>query len=242
MDMTMELLQETLQMGCEHFGFTLSEFQREQFETYARLLVEWNEKMNLTAITKPQEIAMKHFVDSLLLTKAIEVERGASLIDVGTGAGFPGIPVKILREDLQLTLLDSLKKRIGFLTEVTGKLGLGAICIHARAEEQGKKPQEREQYDIACARAVAHLRELAEYCLPFVRVGGVFAALKGYEIEQELQEAKKAISLMGGQVENIEKYELPDTSRRSIVIIRKKAATPPKYPRPSAKIAKAPLI
>lgn len=238
----MELLREALQTGCEHYGFLLSAHQGAQFERYAQLLVEWNEKMNLTAITKPQEIAMKHFVDSLLLTKAVQIPNGASLIDVGTGAGFPGIPVKILREDIRLTLLDSLKKRVGFLTEVTRELGLSAMCIHARAEEQGKKPQERGRYNIACARAVGHLRELTEYCLPFVRVGGVFAALKGFEIEQELQESKKAISLLGGEVEKIEKYELPDTSRRSIVVIRKIMETPQKYPRPSAKIAKAPLL
>ena len=213
----------------------------EQLDQYAQLLVEWNEKMNLTAITEPRDIVIKHFLDSLLLCKAVELPQGASMIDVGTGAGFPSVPVALYRPDLKLTLLDSLNKRITFLSAVCEAVSLPASCVHGRAEEMGSKPAYREQYDVACARAVAHLRELAEYCLPFVKQGGVFVALKGYEIEEELEEARYAIGQMGGEVADIQKYQLPDDNRRAIVVIKKVRQTPAKYPRPSAKIKKSPL-
>lgn len=222
-------------------GFACSAEQAKRFDRYADLLVEWNEKMNLTAITAPDEIVIKHFLDSLLLLKACDLPQGSSLIDVGTGAGFPSIPVALMRPDIRLTLMDSLNKRITFLQTVCDELGIPAACVHARAEEFGGKEDFREQYDAACARAVAHLRELSEYCLPYVRKGGVFVALKGYEIEQELDEAGYAIRQLGGKVESVTKFVLPGDNKRAIVVIRKERATPPKYPRASGKMKKSPL-
>lgn len=222
-------------------GFRCPDELAGRFDRYAQLLVEWNEKMNLTAITDPDEIVIKHFLDSLLLLKACPLPAGSSLIDVGTGAGFPSIPVTLMQPDIHLTLMDSLNKRITFLQTVCNELEIPASCVHARAEEFGGKPEYREQYDAACARAVAHLRELSEYCLPFVKKGGVFIALKGYEIEQELEEAKYAIKQLGGKVEKVTKFTLPGDNRRAIVVIRKERPTPPKFPRPSGKIKKSPL-
>lgn len=239
--MNRDILISELKRGCEAFGIDLNERMVNDFCRYAEILVEWNEKMNLTAITEPAAIAIKHFTDSLLFTKAFPINGDEKVIDVGTGAGFPGIPLKVFESGIELTLLDSLNKRINFLKEVSNELCQDNECIHARAEEQGRKKESREQYDIATARAVAHLRELSEYCLPFVKVGGYFVSLKGYDIEQELDEAKKAIELLGGKIERVEKYILPDDSRRSIVIIKKISQTAPKYPRQSAKIAKSPI-
>lgn len=225
----------------EDEGFSLTEEMLAKFDQYAALLVSWNEKINLTSIVEPTDICIKHFLDSVLLLKAVEVKQRSTMIDVGTGAGFPSVPCKILRDDLSLTLLDSLNKRILFLEEVAGRLEQDTVCVHARAEEFGKKPDFREQFDIATARAVAHLRELSEYCLPFVKVGGVFAALKGYEIEEELKEAEKAIVCMGGHIREIKKYELPGENKRAIVIIEKISQTPTKFPRNTAKMKKAPI-
>lgn len=223
-------------------GFALTEEMLDSFDRYAQLLVEWNEKMNLTAITAPDEITVKHFLDSLLLLNCLELQEHAAVIDVGTGAGFPAVPCAIARPDLQITLLDSLQKRITFLQELTAALNIPAVCIHVRAEEGGQNPVLRGQFDLASARAVARLRELTEYCLPFVKVGGTFAALKGYEIEEELGEAKKAIKLLGGEVADVRKFILPDESRRAIVLIRKISQTPTEYPRNSAKMKKQPLV
>lgn len=224
-------------------GFELSQPEQlaERFDRYAEMLVDWNEKINLTAITAPNEIVIKHFVDSLLLLKAYDVPKGASMIDVGTGAGFPSVPVAMVRDDIRLTLMDSLNKRINFLKELSEALGVNAECVHARAEEFGNKPEYREQYDVACARAVAHLRELSEYCLPFVKVGGAFVALKSVGLEQELEEAKAAIDILGGKVEKISRFTLPDGAERAIAVIRKIRPTPKKFPRPYGKIKKNPL-
>lgn len=230
-----------LKQNLEAYGLSCGDQLAEKLDRYAELLVEWNQKMNLTAITEPDEIVIKHFLDSLLLIKATELPGGGRIIDVGTGAGFPSVPVCLYRPDLRLTLLDSLNKRITFLTELTAQLELPAECVHGRAEETGGKAEYREQYDIACARAVAHLRELSEYCLPFVKVGGCFAALKGYEIEQELEEACFAIEQLGGQLEKVEKFQLSGDNKRAIVVVRKVRQTPAKYPRPSAKMKKSPL-
>lgn len=213
----------------------------ERFDRYAELLVDWNQKINLTAITAPDDIVIKHFVDSLLLLKAYDVPHGAKMIDVGTGAGFPSVPVAMVRGDIRLTLMDSLNKRINFLTELSAELGVSAACVHARAEEFGNKAEFREQYDVACARAVAHLRELSEYCLPFVKVGGGFVALKSVGLEQELEEAKAAIGILGGKVEDICRFTLPDGAERAIAVIRKIRPTPKKFPRPYGKIKKNPL-
>ena len=213
----------------------------ERFDRYAELLVDWNQKINLTAITAPDDIVIKHFVDSLLLLKAYDVPQGAKMIDVGAGAGCPSVPVAMVRGDIQLTLMDSLNKRINFLTELSAELGVSAACVHARAEEFGNKAEFREQYDVACARAVAHLRELSEYCLPFVKVGGGFVALKSVGLEQELEEAKAAIGILGGKVEDICRFTLPDGAERAIAVIRKIRPTPKKFPRPYGKIKKNPL-
>lgn len=233
--------QNYLKEEAARYGFELNEEMLSEFDCYAETLVEWNEKINLTAITEPDDICIKHFLDSLLLADAVEIPEKASLIDVGTGAGFPSVPCKIFRPDLKLTLLDSLNKRIVFLKHLSERLGQDTRCIHSRAEEGGKQKELREQFDFATARAVAHLRELSEYCLPFIKVGGYFVALKGYEIEEELEEAKKAIHLMGGKVETVKKYILPGENKRGIVIIKKISQTPTKYPRIAAKMKKSPI-
>ncbi|MEM1486086.1 16S rRNA (guanine(527)-N(7))-methyltransferase RsmG [Oscillospiraceae bacterium PP1C4] len=227
---------------CAAMEIKLTEQQLDQFDCYAQTLVEWNQKINLTAIVKPEEIVIKHFVDSLSLLAAVKLPQGARMIDVGTGAGFPSVPIKIVRPDVNLTLLDSLNKRIVFLGELSAVLGQKNACIHFRAEEAGQNPLYRERYELATARAVAHLRELSEYCLPFVKQGGVFAALKGGEIDTEIEEASKAIELLGGKIEQVKRFSLPDESKRTIIVIKKISQTSTKYPRPSAKIAKNPLI
>lgn len=170
--------------------------QPDKLDTYAQLLVEWNEKMNLTAITEPREIVLKHFLDSLLLLKAVELPEGASLIDVGTGAGFPSMPVKIAREDLKVTMLDSLQKRLTFLKEVNDQLGLDCTFIHSRSRGWRQTENIAGKVCFATARAVANLRDLAEYCLPYVKVGGYFVSLKGPDIEEEIKESKNAIATM----------------------------------------------
>ena len=231
-----------LQEGAKGFGISLSEAQLELFDSYARILVEWNEKINLTSIVEPEEIAVKHFLDSLLLLNAVNLPQNCSFIDVGTGAGFPAVPCAIVRPDLRITLLDSLNKRITFLKELCGQLNISVHAIHRRAEEGGKDTALREQFGCATARAVAHMRLLAEYCLPFVQVGGVFAALKASDIDAELDEAKPAIRLLGGKIEDVKTYTLPDGSGRNIVLIRKISQTSSIYPRISAKIVKTPLV
>ena len=222
------------------FDLALTPEQAEQFNTYADLLVEWNKVMNLTAITEPEEIVTKHFVDSLLLCKAFDVPENASLIDVGTGAGFPGLPVKIFRPDVRLTLLDSLQKRLNFLEAVGTAAGCESKRIHARAEDAGRESALREGYDIACARAVAAMPNLCEYCLPFVKKGGVFIAMKGPGLDEELVAAEKALRILGGKIESTHSFTLSDGSERKIAVIRKTKPTPPNYPRPAAKMKKQP--
>lgn len=223
------------------YGFELSQTMLDRFDEYARILVEWNEKMNLTAITEPADIVNKHFLDSLLFFKAFEPQNGAKLIDVGTGAGFPSIPIKIFRNDLNITLLDSLNKRVNFLNEALKAVSLDGECIHGRAEELARNSGYREQFDVACARAVAKLPVLCEYCLPYVKRGGVFAALKGSEAALEAAAAENAIRVLGGKISEIKELTLPDGDKRGIIIIKKISQTPTKYPRQSAKIAKKPL-
>ena len=235
------MISEILEKWCAENSMQISDKQKENFEKYAKLLVEWNEKINLTAITEEKEIAVKHFIDSISILKYADIKNSASVIDIGTGAGFPGIPLKIMRDDIKLTLLDSLNKRLVFLDEVCKELGISAELIHARAEEGGQKPELREQYDIAVSRAVANLPALCEYCMPYVKVGGAFVSMKGSDGENELEYAKNAISLLGGETEQIETLTLPDSSTRTIITIRKVNSTPPKYPRRSAKINKQTL-
>ncbi len=226
---------------CSEF-VSLDNEKCEQLSEYGNLLLEWNEKMNLTAITEPEEVVFKHFLDCLWFFKGVELPEGASIIDVGTGAGFPGIVLKIARPDIKLTLLDSLNKRITFLSEVCEKLGLADTqCIHARAEEGARKPELREKFDFAVARAVAPLNVLSEYCLPYVKVGGSFVSMKGPAAAEEMKAAQRAYTLLGGGEATLLREELPVCGERSLIKIKKISQTPPKYPRNSAKISKQPL-
>ena len=232
---------------AEPFGVEVTPELTERLGIYARLLVEWNEKMNLTAITDPQGIAVKHFADSL--TAAAMMPTGAfTLIDVGTGAGFPGVPLALYRPDCKLTLLDSLNKRLTFLDTVCREVGLDATLIHARAEEGGRNPDLREKYDVACARAVANLPVLSEYCLPFVKVGGRFIALKGPDADRERAEASRGIGVLGGKIADVTALTLPaqpvegvEPMERRIVRVDKVKPTPATYPRHGSKISKKPL-
>jgi len=209
------------------------------FSLYAELLVDVNGRMNLTAITQPDEILEKHFLDSLELLRYVEVPQGAKVIDVGTGAGFPGVPLLIARNDLDLTLLDALQKRLHFLETVLDACSLQATLLHARAEDAGQDNCLRETFDLATARAVAPLNILAEYCLPFVRVGGTFAALKG--TTEDFAAAENAVKVLGGEIEDIVSYKLPSGDGRTLVVIKKISQTPTPYPRKAKKMTQSPL-
>lgn len=224
----------------EH-GETLSEQQLFQLERYAALLKEWNEKMNLTAITDEEGIATKHFLDCLAFLRRADIKEGARVADVGTGAGFPGMVLKIARPDIELVLIDSLQKRLNFLDAVLRDIGVKAALVHARAEDAGHDESLRESFDFVTARAVANLSVLSEYCLPLVKVGGVFAPMKTAEVEGELSAAGGAIALLGGKIRETKLYEVPVAGKRSAVIIEKKAQTPKKYPRQRVKISEKPL-
>ena len=220
--------------------------QADQLDRYAQLLVEWNEKMNLTAITDPEGVLVKHLMDSLTVLRSLPAAgEKVRLIDVGTGAGFPGIPLAVMREELELTLLDSLNKRLVFLEAVCRALGLEARCVHARAAAAGRQKAHREKYNVATARAVAALPALCEYCLPLVVPGGVFLAMKGPDGEREAQEAASAIKVLGGKLSGIDEWQLPpvegEAADRKILRIQKISPTPDRFPRQAAKIAKQPL-
>ncbi len=224
--------------NCKEFC-PLPETALKRLEKYADLLVEWNEKINLTAIVDPEGIAVKHFLDSLMIFKYVDIPQGASVIDIGTGAGFPGVVMKIARPDIKLTLMDSLQKRITFLDTLCAQLGLEVTTVHARAEEI--KPQQREGYDFAVARAVANMRVLSEYCLPYVKVGGSFIAMKGSTALEEVNQAGKAITTLGGKLESENLFELLSFGGRGIINVKKISQTLTKYPRNSGKISKQPL-
>ena len=227
----------------KELSIVLNEKQIQQFEQYYNILVEWNKVMNLTAITEYEEVVEKHFLDSLTIVNAIHVEKIETLIDVGTGAGFPGIPLKIAFPHLKVTLLDSLNKRIKFLDEVIDLLELNDIkAIHGRAEDYAKQAEYREQYDICVSRAVANLATLSEYCLPYVKVDGLFVPYKSGEIDEELKSSEKAVSILGGKVEEVVKFQLPGTDiGRSFVKIHKIKETKKKYPRKAGMPTKEPL-
>ena len=227
----------------KELSIVLNDKQIQQFEQYYNILVEWNKVMNLTAITEYEEVVEKHFLDSLTIVNAIHVKKIETLIDVGTGAGFPGIPLKIAFPHLKVTLLDSLNKRIKFLNEVIDLLELDDIkAIHGRAEDYAKQAEYREQYDICVSRAVANLATLSEYCLPYVKADGLFVPYKSGEIDEELKSSEKAVSILGGKVEEVVKFQLPGTDiGRSFVKIHKIKETKKKYPRKAGMPTKEPL-
>lgn len=234
---------ELLKKSAASLGIELSDQQTEQFIKYYEILVEWNSFMNLTGITEYEEVVQKHFTDSLAFCKAIEPSGVKNLIDIGTGAGFPGIPLKIVYPHIQVTLLDSLQKRIKFLDEVIAQLGLTGIeTIHGRAEDFAKPSMKRESYDVCVSRAVANLASLSEYCLPYVKLGGYFIPYKSGKMEEELAEARKAVFVLGGKIEEEVKFMLPQSDiSRSLIKIKKISGTPKKYPRKSGMATKEPI-
>ncbi|HNW04747.1 MAG TPA: 16S rRNA (guanine(527)-N(7))-methyltransferase RsmG [Oscillospiraceae bacterium] len=235
------MITEILRPLLPEYGLSLGEEQFAALEVYAAMLKEWNKKMNLTAITDDEGIAVKHFLDSLAVLRYADPPQEAKLADVGAGAGFPGAVLKIARPDLRLTLIDGLGKRVTFLAALSERLGFEAECLHLRAEEAGRDPALRERFDLVTARAVAGMNVLAEYCLPLVKRGGTFAAMKGPEPDAEIAAAEKAIRLLGGAKPKWACYRLPSGDGRTLVTVQKIAATPEAYPRCSAKIAKLPL-
>ncbi|MPM12011.1 Ribosomal RNA small subunit methyltransferase G [bioreactor metagenome] len=232
-----------LREGLEDLGIKVNDKMLDNFNIYREILVDWNQKMNLTGIEDEKEVFIKHFLDSVSSVENGYIKDGISLIDVGTGAGFPGLPLKICLENINLTLLDSLNKRINFLQEVSNNLGLENVeFIHGRAEDFGKLEEYREQYDVATARAVAGLPILMEFCVPFVKVGGYFVCLKGPNANLELEESKSAMEVLG--LEFVEKIdiELPETNlKHNILVFKKVKNTPEKYPRKAGKPAKSPI-
>ena len=231
-----------LRQGIEDFGIEASDKMLADFQKYKEILVEWNQKMNLTGIEDEKEVFIKHFLDSVSAVTKGYIKNGMSLIDVGTGAGFPGIPLAIMNESLKITLVDSLNKRLIFLQEVINELNLKNIqAVHGRAEEYIR--EKREHYDIATSRAVAKLNVLLEYMIPFVKVGGRCICMKSFEIDEELKDAEKAIEILGGKIEKVDEITLPNTDiQRKIVVIKKIKSTPNKYPRKAGMPLKEPIL
>ena len=227
----------------KELGITLTEIQKKQFVSFYELLVEWNKVMNLTGITEYEEVNEKHFVDSLSIVKAIDINKVETVIDVGTGAGFPGIPLKIAFPHLKVVLLDSLNKRIKFLDTVIDELGLKEIkTIHGRAEDFAKQIDYREKFDLCVSRAVANLATLSEYCIPYVRKEGLFIPYKSGEIEEEIVQSKKAVHVLGGKIVDVVKFQLPGTEiGRSFVVVQKTQNTSKKYPRKAGLPGKEPI-
>ena len=240
-----EMFEKLMNNGLEEISLTLSEKQKEQFFQYYEMLIEWNKVMNLTAITELDEVVTKHFMDSLLLVKVIAdiQEKPYKCIDVGTGAGFPGIPLKIAFPNLKITLLDSLNKRVGFLNEVIQKLGLEDIhAVHGRAEDFGRDAKIREQYDLCVSRAVANMSTLSEYCIPFVKKDGYFVPYKSGKVEEELKQAESAVKKLGGEMHSVVMHLLPGTDvERTFIPVKKVGITAKKYPRKAGLPSKEPL-
>ena len=232
-----------LEKGCENLGISLDEKQKEQFIQFYEYLVEKNKVMNLTGITEFQEVLVKHFLDSLACVKAVDLTKVKKVMDIGTGAGFPGVPLKIAFPHLEECLLDSLKKRVTFLEETFDLLGFDKItAIHGRAEEFAKNKAYREQYDLCVSRAVSNLSTLSEYCLPYVKKGGMFISYKSGKVQEEAEGAERAIELLGGKIKDICYFMLPDSEiERSLVVIEKVKNTPGKYPRKAGTPLKEPL-
>ena len=239
--MEYKVFQGILKSECEKMQIKLEETHIGKFYKYMQLLLEWNEKINLTAITDPNEVILKHFVDSLTISKYIE--DNSTIVDIGTGAGFPGIPLKIIREDLRITLVDSLNKRIKFLEEVIEELELkNIIPIHARAEEFGRNVKYREKFDYATSRAVANLSTLSEYLIPLVKIKGKIISMKGSAVDEEIIDSKNAINVLGGKILKIDEFNLPSSDiKRNVIIIEKIKSTPNKYPRKAGTPAKDPI-
>ncbi len=240
----MDSIQQQFTDILEAKGITLDERQLQQFEAYYEELITWNEKMNLTGITERDQVYTKHFYDSLTLAFYTDMGKVSSLADIGSGAGFPGIPLKIAFPHLKLRIIDSLNKRIKFLQSVVDRLGLeGVELIHGRAEEWGRKEGYRDAHDLVTARAVARLAVLNEFCLPFVKPGGTFAAMKGSDLTEEIKESRRSLGLLKGKLDQVHHFQLPvEQSDRHIVLIEKEAATPAKYPRKAGTPLKEPLI
>ena len=226
---------------CLKHNIALNDEQIQKLDEFSEILVECNKKFNLTAITSPNEIVYKHFIDSFLIFRAIDLKLNSSLMDVGAGAGFPSTPIAIARRDLLITQLDSLKKRVLFLQKVNSHFVLNSKSLHGRAEDFAKKIEYREKFDYVTARAVASMDRLSEYCLPFTKVGGFFIAMKGPEYAPELEQAEKAIKVLGGRIEKIQTFKLGNSSVRTIILVKKISQTPAKYPRTFAKISKNPI-
>lgn len=236
-------MNQLLEIKLKELNIQINEIQKKQFDTFYSMLVEWNKVMNLTGITEYEEVIEKHFVDSLSIVNIFDLSEINTVIDVGTGAGFPGIPLKIAFPHLKITLLDSLNKRIHFLDSVIDELKLdGIYTIHGRAEDFAKKDDYRERYDLCVSRAVANLSTLSEYCLPYIRVGGMFISYKSGDVDDEVLESKKAISILGGKLDNVVKFQLPGTDiNRSFIKIEKIKNTGKKYPRKAGLPTKEPL-
>lgn len=234
---------DSFKIGLKELNISLNEEQLNQFLQYYELLIEWNKVMNLTGITEFNEVIEKHFLDSLCLVKIIPDLHNQKILDLGTGAGFPGVPLKIAFPELDIVLMDSLNKRIIFLNEVITKLNLKKIiAVHGRAEEMARKKEYRQQFDICVSRAVSNLSSLSEYCLPFVSLNGYFVSYKSAEIEKEVEQAKKAIFLLGGKLEEIVKFKLPCSDNgRSFICIKKEKGTPKAYPRKAGTPSKKPI-
>ncbi|MBN3524296.1 16S rRNA (guanine(527)-N(7))-methyltransferase RsmG [Paenibacillus apiarius] len=240
----MDAVQEQFAGWLSEQGWSVSDTQWEQFDTYHRILADWNERMNLTGITERGLVYEKHFYDCLTLGFHVPMDGIQSMADIGSGAGFPGIPLKIMFPHIQLTIVDSLNKRVQFLNHLTQELGLtGVACIHGRAEEVARKPEHRDRYDLATARAVAKLNVLNEFCLPFVRPGGTFAAMKGTNPQEELVEAKRSLQVLQAQFVSDYALKLPiEQSERHIVIVKKTGPTPKGYPRKPGTPLKSPIL
>lgn len=237
-------MEDKFEKGLYELGLNLSLKQREQFDKYYELLVEWNKVMNLTGITEYDEVNLKHFIDSLSVVRVVDMKSVKRVIDVGTGAGFPGIPLKIAFPDTEILLLDSLNKRVKFLNEVITTLGLENItAIHGRAEDIAKNKSYREQFDLCVSRAVANLSTLCEYSLPFLWISGSFVSYKGEYSENEIKQAEKAVDILGGKISKIDRFKLPGTDMgRSLIKIDKVKKTPGKYPRKAGIPAKEPIL